>query len=81
MKIKIANRIAPDGTPRFAGSHLGLFCLPMSHKKDARLILVNLGHNMYYYICNINVTRGQSDNIYIFLIRNLSMIHQVWEDN
>ena len=30
MKIKIANRIAPDGTPRFAASHLGLFCLPMS---------------------------------------------------
>ena len=26
MKIKIANRIAQDGTPRFAASHLGLFC-------------------------------------------------------
>ena len=38
MKIGSANRIAPDGTPRFAASHLGLFCLPMSHKKDARLI-------------------------------------------
>ena len=24
-----------------AASHLGLFCLPMSHKKDARLICVN----------------------------------------
>ena len=22
------NRIAPDGTPRFAASHLDLFCLP-----------------------------------------------------
>ena len=33
-----ANRIAPDGAPRFAASHLGLFCLPLSHKKDARLI-------------------------------------------
>ena len=40
MKIKIANRIAPNGTPRFAASHLGLFCLPMSHKKDAGLIWV-----------------------------------------
>ena len=40
MKILSANRIAPDGTPRFATSHLGLFCLPMSHKKDARLIWV-----------------------------------------
>ena len=37
MKFLFANRIAPDGTPRFAASHLGLCCLPMSHKKDARL--------------------------------------------
>ena len=36
MTIMLANRIAPDGTPPFAASHLGLFCLPMSHKKDAR---------------------------------------------
>ena len=41
MKNKTRNRIAPDGTPRFAASHLGLFCLPMSHKKDSRLIWVN----------------------------------------
>ena len=34
--------MAPDVTPRFAASHLGLFCLPMSHKKDAMLIRVNL---------------------------------------
>ena len=34
MKIMSANRITPDGTPRFAASHLGIFCLPMSHKKD-----------------------------------------------
>ena len=40
MKIIETNRIAPDGTPRFAASHLGLFCLSMSHKKDARLIWV-----------------------------------------
>ena len=38
MKFLCANRIAPDGTPRSAASHLGLFCLPMSHKRDARLI-------------------------------------------
>ena len=42
MKIRIANRIAPDGTLRFAASHLGLFCLPMSHKMDAGLIWVNV---------------------------------------
>ena len=30
MKFFKANRIAPDGTPRSAASHLGLFCLLMS---------------------------------------------------
>ena len=40
MKIMSVNRIAPDGMSCSAASHLGLFCLPMSHKKDARLILV-----------------------------------------
>ena len=39
FSIEKANRIASDG--RFAASHLGLFCLPISHKKDARLIWVN----------------------------------------
>ena len=33
--------IAPDGTPRLAASHLGIFCLPMTHKKDAMLIWVD----------------------------------------
>ena len=37
IKFLCANRIAPDGTPRSAASHLGLLCLPMSHKTDARL--------------------------------------------
>ena len=40
MKIELANRIAPDGTPRFAASHLVLFSLPMSYKMDDRLIWV-----------------------------------------
>ena len=30
--------------PGFEASHLGLFCLPMSHKKDARLISVKFLH-------------------------------------
>ena len=38
MKFLCANRIASDGTPRSVASHLGLYCLLMSHKKDARLI-------------------------------------------
>ena len=37
MKFLCANSIAPDGTPRSAASRLGLCCLPMSHKRDARL--------------------------------------------
>ena len=43
MKFLCANRIAPDGVPHSAVSHLGLCCLPMSHKKDARLIRVQHG--------------------------------------
>ena len=31
-----------DQMPRFAASDLGLYSLPMSHKKDARLIWVNV---------------------------------------
>ena len=46
MKFLCANRIAPDGTPRSAASHLGLCCLPMSPKKDARLVRVKL---MYWH--------------------------------
>ena len=42
MKFMLkANRMAPDVTLHFAASHLGIFCLPMSTKKDARLIWVN----------------------------------------
>ena len=41
MRFILANRIAPDGTPRLAVSHLVLLCLPMSHKKVVRLIWVN----------------------------------------
>ena len=36
-KFPCANRVARDGTPRLAASHLGLCCLPVSHKKEARL--------------------------------------------
>ena len=32
VKFLYANRIAPDGTPHSAASHLELYCLPMSHK-------------------------------------------------
>ena len=35
-KFVLANRIATDGMPHFAASHLGLFCLPLSHKKGCQ---------------------------------------------
>ena len=38
MKSLCANRIVPGGTLRSAASHLGLYCLPMSHKRETRLI-------------------------------------------
>ena len=45
MKFLCANRIAPDG----------LYCLPMSHKRDARLIRVNEKRDVQYrgfsYLC------------------------------
>ena len=50
MKIMSANRIAPDGTPRFAASHQGLLCLPMSHKKDARFIWINCFAHLCCYV-------------------------------
>ena len=34
----LANSGEPDQTPQNAASDLVLHCLPMSHKKDARLI-------------------------------------------
>ena len=46
MKFLCANRIAPDGTPHSAASHLGLYCLHMPHKKDARLTLVVLDRKL-----------------------------------
>ena len=42
MKFLKANSIAPDETPHSAVSHLGLYCLPMSHKEDASLYELRL---------------------------------------
>ena len=56
MKIMSANRIAPDGTRRFAASHLGVFCLPMSHKRTPvlnGLISVKIANNHLGKTCSI----------------------------
>ena len=50
MKIIQANRITLDETQLFAASHLGLFCLHMFHKNDARLICVNFLLDMVLHI-------------------------------
>ena len=52
MKFMKTYRMSPDGTPHNAGSHLGIFRLPLSHKKVARLIWVNnlLGTKSIYSI-------------------------------
>ena len=41
-KLLFANSGEPDQTPRFAASDLVMHCLPMSRKKVAMLIWVNL---------------------------------------
>ena len=41
QQLLFANSEEPDQTPCFAASDLVLHCLPLSHKKDARLIWVN----------------------------------------
>ena len=40
--VLCANSGDPDQTPHSAASDLGLHCLHMSHKKDVRLIWVNV---------------------------------------
>ena len=38
----------PDQTQRFTLSDLGMYCLPLSQKKDSRLIWVNTGPSWIY---------------------------------
>ena len=40
-EIYINKQNGPNGMTRFAASYMGLFSLPMSQKKDARLLWVN----------------------------------------
>ena len=53
---------------RFAASNLGLFCLPMSHRKDARLIWVK--NELYMDI-------HYADYLFYFL---LVSCRRVWQD-
>ena len=40
-EVSVSNSGKPDQTPHLAVSYLVLQCLPMTHKKDARLIMGN----------------------------------------
>ena len=64
VKFKLANRIAPDKTPRVAASHLGLLCLPMSHKKRRQA----------YYMVNIDVAMlyDKLSRIYMFMTTSVT---------
>ena len=48
--LKGGDIISPDVT-----SHLGLFCLPMSHKKDAMLMRVNILCFLVIFILYLNI--------------------------
>ena len=43
IEHSVSNSGDRDQMPQNAASDLGLYCLPLSHKKDARLIWVNMG--------------------------------------
>ena len=66
MKFLQANRIAPDGTPHSAASHLGLYCLPMSHKKVRELIekIIVLVIQMFGYFTDKGVANLKLPHIF-----------------
>ena len=58
IEHSVANSGDPDQTLRSAVSGLGLHCLPMSHKKDARLKWVKHYHAEYLYYTFHNFNSG-----------------------
>ena len=69
IEHSVSNSGDPDQTQHSAASDLGLCCLPMSHKKDARLMLVHLNLFLFGYI--ITFINGISDN------RNAHFMHSL----
>ena len=64
-----ANSGEPDQTPHTAASDLGLHCLPMSFKKDARLIRVKMksradSKKVFNYQITIKLRMTYSKTIY-----------------
>ena len=72
MKIILTNRKVPAGMPRFAASHLGLFCWHISHKKDARLIWVKSKEiRQQNMICKIS--KNLTSNCILLKIQSLKV--------
>ena len=63
-KLLFANSGEPHKTPHFAASDLVLHCLPMSHKKNARLIWVKITiiliHNITTFCLYIYLTAKET---------------------
>ena len=55
LNILLANSGDPHQMPHSVPSDLGLHCLPMSHKKEARLLWVNMKHNYIDHIVSLFV--------------------------
>ena len=70
VKFLQANRKAQDGTPCSAALHLGLFCLPMSHKRDAITYSKNKGTEQ---LCSAFVFATRIVQ-FLFLNRNETII-------
>ena len=58
IEFSVSKSGHPDQTPQNVASDLGLHCFPMSNKKDARLILVNIKES-----CSNTVTHTKVINI------------------
>ena len=57
MKFLSANRIAPNGTPRSAASHLWLCCFPSFIKRTPGLYELKIDVNLSFYQTPVAVMR------------------------
>ena len=74
--ILLANSGNPDQTPRYVASDLDLHCLPLSHKKDARLIWANI------FTREIRLDNHLSEHVYksMPLSNRIQMAFCWWSD-
>ena len=58
VKFLLANRIAPDGAPRFAASHLGLYCClyPIQGTPGFNELIVHTLHSILPWWLNMSIS-------------------------